>query len=172
MVWLWLIQNLRQGMFGMNLMWHDVVILNTCKYPVFAVVLASLYPYTKKMIDRNYRGITLLSAGGKLFQLSLIKDCTSSRRNAWHKWPHLYLKSAYWQVCKIYAKEKTKSCISCFIDFRKAFDLTTRQKLFDKLRRGGIRGLFLEVLISMYSNDKSVVKNANKLTLFSLATPG
>ena len=76
------------------------------------------------------------------------------------------MKSAYWQVCKIYANEKTKSCISCFIDFRKAFDLTTRQKLFDKLRRGGIRGLFLEVLISMYSNDKSVVKNANKLTLF------
>ena len=90
-----------------------------------------------------------------------------SEKNAWHKWPHLYLKSAYWQVCKIYAKEKTKSCISCFIDFRKAFDVTPRQKLFDKLRRGRIRGLFLEVLISMYSDDKSVVKIANKLTLFS-----
>ena len=38
-------------MFGMNLMGHDVLILNISKYPVFAVVLASLYPYTEKMIN-------------------------------------------------------------------------------------------------------------------------
>ena len=64
------------------------------------------------------------------------------RKNAWHKWPHFYLKSAYWHVCKIYAKEKKRNLVfSCFIDFRNAFDLTPRQKLFDKLRRGGIRGL-------------------------------
>ena len=70
-------------------------------------------------------------------------------------------------------KKKRNLVFSCFIDFRKAFDLTPRQKLFDKLRRGGIQRPFLEVLISINSNDKLVVKIANKLTLFFfLATPG
>ena len=46
---------------------------------------------------------------------------------------------------------------SYFVDFRKAFDCIPRQKLFDKLRNEGVKGRFLDVLISMYSNDKSVV---------------
>ena len=52
---------------------------------------------------------------------------------------------------------------SCFVDFRKAFDCIPRQKLFDKLGKG-VPGRFLDVLISMYSNDKSTVKIDNKLT--------
>ena len=54
---------------------------------------------------------------------------------------------------------------SCFVDFRKAFDCIPRQKLFDILQRNeGVQGRFLDVLISMYSNDKSAVKIDNKLT--------
>ena len=53
---------------------------------------------------------------------------------------------------------------SGFVDFRKAFDCIPRQKLFDKLRKEGVHGRFLDVLISMYSNDKSAVKIDNKLT--------
>ena len=51
-----------------------------------------------------------------------------------------------------------------FVDLRKAFDCIPRQKLFDKLGKEGVQGLFLDVLISMYSNDKSAVKVDNKLT--------
>ena len=53
---------------------------------------------------------------------------------------------------------------SCFVDFRKAFDCIPWQKLFDKLRKEGVQGRFLEVLISIYSRDKSAVKIDNKLT--------
>jgi len=53
---------------------------------------------------------------------------------------------------------------SRFVDFRKAFDCIPRQKLFDKLRNEGVQGRFLDLLISMYSNDKSAVKIDNKLT--------
>ena len=53
---------------------------------------------------------------------------------------------------------------SCFVDFRKAFDCIPRQKLFDKLRKEGVQGRFLDVLISTYLNDKSAVKIDNKLT--------
>ena len=54
---------------------------------------------------------------------------------------------------------------SCFVDFRKAYDCIPRQNLFDKLRRKeGIQGRLLDVLVSMYSSDKSSVKLDNKLT--------
>ena len=53
---------------------------------------------------------------------------------------------------------------SCFVDFRKTFDGIPRQKLLYKLRKG-VQGRFLDVLISMYTNDKStMIKIDNKLT--------
>ena len=53
---------------------------------------------------------------------------------------------------------------SCFVDFRKAFDCIPRQKLVDKLRKEAVHRSFLDVLISMYSNDKSAVKIDDKLS--------
>ena len=53
---------------------------------------------------------------------------------------------------------------SCFVDFRKAFDCIPWQKLVDKLRKEGVHRRFLDVWISMYSNDKSAVKIDDKLT--------
>ena len=42
-------------------------------------------------------------------------------------------------------------------------DYIPQQKLVDKLRKEGLQGCFLDVLISMYSNDKSAVKTDDKL---------
>ena len=52
----------------------------------------------------------------------------------------------------------------CFVDFRKAFDCIPRQKLVDKLNKEGVHGRFFDVLIFMYSTDKSEVKIDDKLT--------
>ena len=53
----------------------------------------------------------------------------------------------------------------CFVDFRNAFEcIRHRQKLLDQLRKEGVQGRFLNVLISVYSNDKSAVNIDNKLT--------
>ena len=40
---------------------------------------------------------------------------------------------------------------SCFVDFGKAFDCI--QKLDDQLRKEDVHGCFLDVLISMFSNE-------------------
>ena len=53
---------------------------------------------------------------------------------------------------------------SCFVDFEKAFDCIPRQKLDNQLRKEDVHGCFLDVLISMFSNDKSAVKIGDKLT--------
>ena len=63
-----------------------------------------------------------------------------------------------------YMKSKPQLLFSRFDDFRKAFDCIPCQKLSDKLRKEGVQGRFLDVLISMYSIDKSAVKIDNKLT--------
>ena len=63
-------------------------------------------------------------------------------------------------------QKKQNLLFSCFVDFIKAFDRIPRQKLFDKLRKEGIQQRLKQVLISMYSNDKSAVKIDNKLTQF------
>ena len=52
---------------------------------------------------------------------------------------------------------------SCFVDFRKAFDCIRQQKLVNKLRKEGVNGRFLDILISMYSNDQSAVEINDKL---------
>ena len=52
---------------------------------------------------------------------------------------------------------------SCLVDFRKAFDRIPRKKLFEKLRKEGIKGRFVKIVMSMYSKDKSAVKT-NKMT--------
>ena len=53
---------------------------------------------------------------------------------------------------------------SCLVDFRKAFDRIPRKKLFEKLRKEGIKGRFVKIVMSMYSKDKSAVKINNKMT--------
>ena len=67
-----------------------------------------------------------------------------------------------------YVKSKSQGrrnlLFSCVVDFSKAFDHVPRNKLFDKNRTVGIKGHFLEVLMFMYSNDKSAVKIENKIT--------
>ena len=61
-----------------------------------------------------------------------------------------------------YVKSKPKKSnnllFTCFVDFSKAFDSIPRGKLFQKLKLAGVTGRFLEILHSMYSNDKSSVK--------------
>ena len=52
---------------------------------------------------------------------------------------------------------------SCFVNFGKAFDCIPRQKLDNQLKKD-VHGCFLDVLISMFSNDKSAVKIDDKLT--------
>ena len=70
-----------------------------------------------------------------------------------------YVKSKPWKHRHLLFSE------SCFVDLRKAFDCIPRQKLLDKLRKEGVQGRFLDVLISIYSNDKSTLtKIDNKLT--------
>ena len=155
-------------------------ILNMGKYP--ALWSFGLIVPVHKKDDRskveNYRGITLLSALGKLFTSILnnrlydymVQNGILKAEQGGFRKMHGTVDSIFTLKMLIdkYVKSKPQKhrnlLFSCFVDFRKAFDCVPRQKLFDKLRKEGVHGRFLDVLISMYSNDKSAVKINNKLT--------
>ena len=163
-------------------------ILSTGKYPLlwsFGLIV----PVHKKddpSKAENYRGITLLSSLSKLFtsilnnrlydyatKKGILKDEQGGFRKMHGTADSIFiLKALIDKYVKSKSQRQRNMLFSCFVDFSKAFDRVPRNKLFDKLRTVGIKGHFLEVLISMYSNDKSAVKIENKITQTFLCHDG
>lgn len=55
-------------------------------------------------------------------------------------------------------KKQKKSTYCAFIDFRKAYDLINRDKLWDKLMQSGIRGKMFQAIKSIYRNVTANVR--------------
>ena len=55
-------------------------------------------------------------------------------------------------------KKQKKSTVCAFIDFRKAYDLINREKLWDKLLELGIRGKMFTAIKSLYSSVSASVR--------------
>ena len=122
----------------------------------------------------NYRGVTaLLSTLGKLFTKIL-----NSRLTEWAENYQVYIeaqagfRSKMGTVDNIFAlhglithlMNQGKKLFCAFVDFRKAFDLVNRDKLWFKLIKLGVRGKILSVMRGMYSSVKSRVKFQNELS--------
>ena len=120
----------------------------------------------------NYRGITLLSALGKLF--------TRVVNNRLSKWAENYFvlieaqagfRAGMSTVDDIFVMHGLISHIlnqdqmlyCAFIDFTKAFDYVVRENLWYKLVKLGLRGKILNIIKSIYRAVKSRVKYGNKL---------
>ena len=126
----------------------------------------------------NYRGITLLSALGKIFSSILNnrpydymvqKGILTAEQSGFKKMHGtvdsiITLKTLINKYVKSKPQKHQNLLSSCFVDFRKAFNCIPRQKLVDKLRKEGVHERFLDVSMSIYSNDKSAVKIDDKLT--------
>ena len=155
-------------------------ILSTGKYPLiwsFGLIVPVHKKDDPSKVE-NYRGITLLSSLSKLFttilnnrlydyatKKGILKDEQGGFRKMHGTVDSLFiLKMLIDKYVKSKPQRQRNLLFSCFVDFSKAFDTVPRKKLFDKLRTVGINGHFLEVLMSMYSNDKSAVKIENKIT--------
>ena len=104
----------------------------------------------------NYRGITLLSALGKhftsilndrLYDYITKKGVLKAEQGVFKK-RHgtvdsiFILKTLIDKFVKSKPQKRRNLLFSCFVDFRKAFDRIPRQKLFEKLRKEGIKGCF------------------------------
>ena len=116
----------------------------------------------------NYRGITLLSCLGKLFTSIL-----NSRLLKWDSENNAItdaqfgFKQGFSTVDAIFVlqsiinrnlSKKGGRLYCCFIDYKKAFDLIDRSKLWCKLIKQVIQGKMLKIIKSLYENVKSCVK--------------
>ena len=89
----------------------------------------------------NYRGISINSILGKVFSIVLKnkRNCRTS--------DHMFVLRTL--IDKYVKKLKTPLYV-CFVDFKKAYDSVWRQALMYKLLANNIRGLFFNMLQSMY----------------------
>ena len=123
----------------------------------------------------NYRGITIISCLGKLFTSIL-----NARLLAWDKdysiitdaqfgfKPGLGTSDAIFVLQSLINRtlKNRKRLYCCFIDYKKAFDLIDRSKLWTKLIKQGVTGKMLEIIKSLYSNIKTCVKYNGSLSQY------
>lgn len=115
----------------------------------------------------NYRGITLLSTLGKLFTrvlnnrltfwsdtYGIISDTQAGFRSGRGTTDNVFILQS--MINTLLNKGKRLYC--AFLDFRKAFDYISRDCLWFKLIRAGIRGHMYTILHNMYSCVKSYVR--------------
>ena len=118
----------------------------------------------------NYRGITITSALGKLFNSILnVRLCDflnknnilcaeqSDFRNNHRTSDHLFILK---NLMARYKRQR-KSLYIAFIDFKQAFDTVCHTRLLYKLLRCGISNKFYELIKSMYSNIQVAVQDGS-----------
>ena len=155
-------------------------ILDTGKYPAlwsFGLIVPIHKKDDRSKVEK-YRGITLLCAQGKIFtsilnnrlheyvvQKGILKAEQCGFRKMHGTVDSIFtLKTLIDKYVKSKPQKHRNLLFPSFVDFRKAFDYIPRQKLVDKLNKEGVHGRFLDVLMFMYSTDKSEVKIDDKLT--------
>ena len=128
-----------------------------CVLKIFNIVLQlGIFP-------SNYRGITIMSCLGKLFNSVLNTRLNEylTENNVISKTQIGFQKKArttdhMFVLCTLiekYTKQNKAKLFTCFIDFKKAFDSVLHQALFLKLQNLGITGLFYNIVKNMYMDN-------------------
>ena len=123
---------------------------------------------------QNYRSITITSAIGKLFNLTLnnrlqsylekhnlITPLQIGFQKKSSTTDHILTLST---IIRKYTQNKSQRLYACFIDFQKAFDTIWHQGLLLKLCHLGINNNFFRIISSMYNKISLCVKTQGKLT--------
>jgi len=122
----------------------------------------------------NYRGISLTSILSKCFtsiinkrltqwsnMRDLIPETQAGFRRDYSTFDHIF---TLYAIIERYLSFKKRKLYVAFVDFKKAFDSVNRGKLWNCLRRKNLRGKMLTILMSMYSNVRSCVRNGSTVT--------
>ena len=119
----------------------------------------------------NYRGLAIGSALPKLFSLILLKRLTNYMASKTFLSPnqigfmkgsttsdHIFLLQT---IIEKFVKKNKNKLYAAFIDFRKAYDRVSRDKLLYRLKTLGINGTFLKNIESMYKQTFYSIKLKN-----------
>ena len=142
-------------------------------------VITPIYKKKDKLDCNNYRGISLLCHGSKLFSsiiLQRIKNRTEeilSEAQAGFRVGRSTVDQIFTlrQLAEKYA-EFGRDIFVCYVDFRKAFDSVWRKGLWRVLRHYGYPEKIIRILENMYSETLSAVRTNGDLSDFFEATVG
>ena len=138
-----------------------------------------IIPIFKKKGDPHnldsYRGITLVSAVGKVFaallnyrlskyaeHVNMIPKVQAGFRKGYSTLDNIFCLHILIQL--YFSAGKKLFCT--FVDFKKAFDTVWRRGLWEKLILNNVQGKFLKVIYNMYDGIKSCVKSGNVFSGF------
>ena len=124
----------------------------------------------------NYRGITITSAIGKLFNSilnsrldtfliknNIINDCQIGFTKKARTSDHMFIIKS---IIDTYCHKKEGRVFACFVDFRKAFDTVVHSGIKVKLLEMCVGSKFYHVIKKMYSISKSCIRLKNTITDF------
>ena len=161
---------------------------NTClasgRYPKSwaAGFITTIHKSNNITDPNNYRGITVTSAIGKVFNSvlnnrfddyllknHLIHDCQLGFTKKARTSDHMFIIKCIFDK---YCNTKDGNVYACFVDFQKAFDTVIHTGIKIKLLSIGVGTSFYNVIKSMYELSRSCVKVQNSLTDFFPVTLG
>ena len=149
----------------------NIILLAGCFPDIWA--LGSIVPIFKKKGNindpNNYRGITLISCLGKLFDsvlnnrlkkasVKLLLENQAGFKPDYATQDHAF---TLYLIFVLY-RRLNKPLYMAFIDYKKAFDTIWRAGLWLKLIKQGINGNFLKIIQNMYEKSKAYVLLNNK----------
>jgi hypothetical protein len=130
--------------------------------------ITPLYKSGDQNTKDNYRGITITSCLGKLFNAILNRrlDTFMRENNVDSEFQCAYKKHSrpsdhvfvLRTIIEKTIKHKKDKLFACFVDFKKAFDSVSHAGLLCKLLRKGIDGQFYNTVKSMYSKSMLQVR--------------
>ena len=129
------------------------IIFTTGKFPSeWSVSLISPVHKKGSLYDiSNFRGISLTPCISKLFETVL-----NNRLLNWCVEKKGFIKGNRTSDAHIILNNLIdRNIYSCFVDFEKAFDKVPPSILFSKLAKYGITSKFFNVILSMYSDNKT-----------------
>ena len=136
--------------------------------------MTPLYKINEISDPSNYRGLTITSSNGKLFNRVLnarldkflikyngIDECQIGFRKKARTSDHMFVLKT---IIDKYCVAGNKKLYSCFVDFRKAYDTVIHTGIKLKLLDIGVGSLFYNIIKNMYSVSKSCIKVNNEIS--------
>ena len=138
-------------------------------------IVVPLFKKGDKDKEDNYRGISLLSIPSKIMTAILnkrlykwaednhkISDDQAGFRRSYSTIDHIYTLYSMATNC-VYGRRRSKLYVA-YIDYRKAFDLVNRNKLFEILKKKEVPSKMLKMIMAIYNIVDVVIRYGSDLT--------
>ena len=136
-------------------------------------IIVNLFKSGNSYDPNNYRGLTINSCLGKLFNTilnnrlvkfldsgNIICDNQIGFKKKARTSDHIFIvNTIFKKVCK-----SNQKLYLCFVDFQKAYDSVWRDALMLKLLRSGIKGKFFDIVRQMYKDCSSCIRSEGILS--------